>query len=103
MIMPLFKKIEFVNEDFLKSGLYHMGEPPGGKTSSQKWYDEAKQKASAFILRYKGKGKVIEDYAYSLVSDFMDNADRIYLAKREQKAATHEEDLKKLREKLSTK
>ena len=103
MIMPLFKKIEFVNEDFLKSGLYHMGEPPGGKTSSQKWYDEAKQEASAFILRYKGKGAQVEKYVYSLVSDFMDNADRIYLAKREQKAANHKEDLEKLKEKLNTK
>ena len=38
MIMPLFQKIEYINQDFLKSKLYMSGDIPADKAAADQWF-----------------------------------------------------------------
>lgn len=100
-MMILSEKIEYINEDFKKSKLVLLGDLPDDITKAKEWYDKADPYASDFLLRYKGKGSCVESYAYSLVKDYMETADRIYSEMQQQKS--HDVDLKELEKQLNGK
>ena len=81
MIMTLFQKYEYVNQDFLKSKLYQLGDIPSDKAAADEYFQKAIKYASEFMLRYENKGRFIEEYSKSIVKDFMESIDREYKRK----------------------
>ena len=39
MIMPLFQKLEYINQDFLKSKLYLSGDIPADQEAADRWFE----------------------------------------------------------------
>ena len=78
MTMTFIDKIEYINNDFRNSALIALGDMPGTRSGADEFFDKAIKAASQFLLRYKGKGKQIEHYAYILTADFMESIEREY-------------------------
>lgn len=78
MIMTLFQKYEYVNQDFLKSKLYQLGDIPSDKAAADEYFQKAIKYASEFMLRYENKGRFIEEYSKSIVKDYMDSIEKLY-------------------------
>ena len=78
MTMTFIEKIEYINNDFRKSALIALGDMPGTRSGADEYFDKAIKAASTFLLRYRGKGKQIEHYAYILTDDFMESIEREY-------------------------
>lgn len=74
MQMTLFEKQQFVNEHFKRSALYQMGDMPDDHTDV--FIGNAVYAASAFMLKYKGKGKQIEDYANAIAMDWLEGLEK---------------------------
>ena len=78
MTMTFIDKIEYINNDFRKSALIALEDMPGTRSGADEYFDKAIKAASTFLLRYRGKGKQIEHYAYILTDDFMESIEREY-------------------------
>lgn len=81
MIMPLFQKIEYINQDFLKSKLYLSGDLPADKEAADRWFENNIRNASEFMMKYKDKGTYITEYVNKLVIDYMDSVEKQYKEK----------------------
>lgn len=78
MTMTFIEKTEYINNDFRNSALIALGDMPGTRSGADEYFDKAIKAASQFLLRYKGKGRQIEHYAYILTDDFMESIEREY-------------------------
>jgi hypothetical protein len=81
MTMTFIDKTEYINNDFRNSSLIALGDMPGTRSGADEYFDKAIKAASAFLLRYRGKGRMIEHYAYILTADFMESIEREYKRK----------------------
>ena len=78
MVMTFIDKTEYINNDFRNSALIALGEMPNTRSEAETYFDKAIKAASTFMLKYKGKGRQIEHYAYILTDDFMESIEREY-------------------------
>jgi len=78
MIMTLFEKTEYINQDFKRSALYLLGDMPDNKVDANSYFIKAVKAAGDFCKKYIGKGKYIEDYASAIVLDYMDSLENAY-------------------------
>lgn len=77
-MMTFIDKTEYINNDFKQSELVNLGEMPNRITDADEYFSKAIKAASAFMLRYKGRGRQVENYVRILVTDFMDELERKY-------------------------
>lgn len=78
MVMTFIDKTEYINNDFRNSALIALGEMPNTRSEAETYFDKAIKAASAFMLRYRGRGRQVENYVRILVTDFMDELERKY-------------------------
>jgi hypothetical protein len=78
MVMTFIDKTEYINNDFRNSALIALGEIPHTRSEAETYFDKAIKAASTFMLKYKGKGRQVENYVRILVTDFMDELERKY-------------------------
>lgn len=76
--MTFIDKTQYINNDFKQSELVNLGEIPNRITDADEYFSKAIKAASAFMLRYKGRGRQVENYVRILVTDFMDELERKY-------------------------
>ena len=76
--MPLFEKIEYINQDFKKSALCNIDDIPSTRSDAAIWHQKAVEDARVFIKKYQGKGKYVENYVTVLILDYMDSIERLY-------------------------
>ena len=81
MIMPLFQKLEYINQDFLKSKLYLSGDIPADKAAADQWFENNIKYASEFSLKYKDKGTYVTTYVNKMLLDYMDSVEKLYKEK----------------------
>lgn len=78
MTMTFIDKTEYINNDFRNSALIALGDMPGTRSGADEYFSKAIKAASAFMLRYRGRGRQVENYVRILVTDFMDELERKY-------------------------
>ena len=78
MIMTLSEKRQYVDQDFLKSKLYLLGDMPDEITAADVFFQKAIKYAGEFMTRYENKSTQIEQYALDIVKDYMFSIEQEY-------------------------
>ena len=75
-MMTLIDKRNYIDEDFRNSKLVTFDRIPFDQKEAELYVSEAVRAASAFMLRYRGKGKPVEEYANALALDWMGSLEK---------------------------
>ena len=78
MIMALFEKKEYIDNDFRKSELYHLNEVPTDPKIIDAYILKCVDAAGVFMKKYRGRGQRVEEYVKELVNEWMDDMEKEY-------------------------
>ena len=81
MMMTLFEKMEYINNDFRSNPLYQMREIPNDKEAVSEFLLLAMTTANEFENKYKGKGQRIEQYVRELTFEWIEDLEKEYYKK----------------------
>jgi hypothetical protein len=75
-MMTLTEKRNYIDEDFQQSKLITFDRIPADRREAECYLVEAVRAASSFMLKYRGRGRQIEEYANALAMDWMDSLEK---------------------------